>query len=323
MRTDRDGRGMVNILVADKLMQSPRLYATFLLWLLSELFEELPEVGDLRQAQAGLLLRRGASAVQRRAQGADRQDRAGRAADPLQGRRRLFRDAESDRRARQGARPTRQPRPACAARVHPARPEGGHGGGADVPPQSEARHRPGHHGTGQGRGAGVVSGREWRAGHGRARHDPAALGADRADHAQRSARRSSTTARSKANTTRRSIPKSAYEMLQKRVAGAAATTGGRRRGSSRANRRYRRDDFRHQCSSWEDVDRSGHRAKRDAFASPTRWSAGWLPISANRSAVRLAVRSVAPSCAARSADCCDDRSFHSLLRRDLPVIFRK
>jgi hypothetical protein len=46
MRTDRDGRGTVNILVADKLMQSPRLYATFLLWMLSELFEELPEAGD-------------------------------------------------------------------------------------------------------------------------------------------------------------------------------------------------------------------------------------------------------------------------------------
>jgi len=46
MRTGRDGRGMVNILVADKLMQSPRLYATFLLWMLSELFEQLPEVGD-------------------------------------------------------------------------------------------------------------------------------------------------------------------------------------------------------------------------------------------------------------------------------------
>jgi DNA helicase HerA-like ATPase len=46
MRNDRDGRGMVNILVADRLMQSPRLYATFLLWMLSELFEQLPEVGD-------------------------------------------------------------------------------------------------------------------------------------------------------------------------------------------------------------------------------------------------------------------------------------
>jgi len=46
MRTDRDGRGMVNILVADRLLQSPRLYATFLLWMLSELFEQLPELGD-------------------------------------------------------------------------------------------------------------------------------------------------------------------------------------------------------------------------------------------------------------------------------------
>ena len=49
MKTDRDGRGMVNILVADRLMQSPRLYSTFLLWMLSELFEELPEVGDLQK----------------------------------------------------------------------------------------------------------------------------------------------------------------------------------------------------------------------------------------------------------------------------------
>ena len=46
MQTDENGRGMVNILAADRLMQSPKLYATFLLWLLSELFEELPEVGD-------------------------------------------------------------------------------------------------------------------------------------------------------------------------------------------------------------------------------------------------------------------------------------
>lgn len=47
MRTDTSGRGIVNILSADKLMMNPKLYSTFLLWLLSELFEELPEVGDL------------------------------------------------------------------------------------------------------------------------------------------------------------------------------------------------------------------------------------------------------------------------------------
>ncbi len=49
MRTDRDGRGVVNVLAADKLMARPRLYAAFLLWLLSELFETLPEVGDLEK----------------------------------------------------------------------------------------------------------------------------------------------------------------------------------------------------------------------------------------------------------------------------------
>ena len=47
MRTDTDGRGRINILAADQLMTNPRLYATLLLWLLSELFEELQEVGDL------------------------------------------------------------------------------------------------------------------------------------------------------------------------------------------------------------------------------------------------------------------------------------
>ncbi|ODN71855.1 helicase HerA-like C-terminal domain-containing protein [Methylobrevis pamukkalensis] len=46
MRTTRDGRGVVSVLAADKLINNPRLYATFLLWLLSELFEVLPEVGD-------------------------------------------------------------------------------------------------------------------------------------------------------------------------------------------------------------------------------------------------------------------------------------
>ena len=45
-RVDLSGRGVINVLAADKLVQKPRLYATFLLWLLSELFEELPEVGD-------------------------------------------------------------------------------------------------------------------------------------------------------------------------------------------------------------------------------------------------------------------------------------
>lgn len=46
LQTADEGQGVINILAADKLMQTPKLYATFLLWLLSELFEELPEIGD-------------------------------------------------------------------------------------------------------------------------------------------------------------------------------------------------------------------------------------------------------------------------------------
>jgi uncharacterized protein len=46
MRTDQSGSGTINVLAADRLIMTPKLYATFLLWLLSELFEELPEVGD-------------------------------------------------------------------------------------------------------------------------------------------------------------------------------------------------------------------------------------------------------------------------------------
>ncbi len=49
MQTDPAGRGIVNILAAERLMQSPKVYATFLLWLLAELFEELPEVGEVEK----------------------------------------------------------------------------------------------------------------------------------------------------------------------------------------------------------------------------------------------------------------------------------
>ncbi|WP_369521669.1 helicase HerA-like domain-containing protein, partial [Escherichia coli] len=47
MRVNHDGRGVIGILAADQLVLKPKLYSTFLLWLLSELFEQLPEVGDL------------------------------------------------------------------------------------------------------------------------------------------------------------------------------------------------------------------------------------------------------------------------------------
>ena len=49
MRTDAQGHGIINILAADKLMQAPRLYSVFLLWMLADLYEKLPEVGDVEQ----------------------------------------------------------------------------------------------------------------------------------------------------------------------------------------------------------------------------------------------------------------------------------
>lgn len=49
LKTDNRGKGIINILAADKLMNSPRIYTTFLLWLLADLFENLPEVGDLEK----------------------------------------------------------------------------------------------------------------------------------------------------------------------------------------------------------------------------------------------------------------------------------
>jgi DNA helicase HerA-like ATPase len=62
MQTDR-GRGVVHILAADQLLQAPKLYATFLLWMLAELFEQLPEVGDPDQPRLVFFLRRSASIV--------------------------------------------------------------------------------------------------------------------------------------------------------------------------------------------------------------------------------------------------------------------
>ena len=57
IQTDGSGRGMINILAADRLMNSPKLYSSFLLWILSELFEHLPEIGDPEKAEAGIFLR--------------------------------------------------------------------------------------------------------------------------------------------------------------------------------------------------------------------------------------------------------------------------
>ena len=116
-------------------MNTPRLYATFLLWLLSRAVRQAARGRRSRQAQAGVPVRRGAPAVQRRAHGRARPDRARDAPDPLQGRRRLLRHAEPGRRARPHLGAARQPHPARAAGLHA---QGAEGRSAP-PPRPSAR----------------------------------------------------------------------------------------------------------------------------------------------------------------------------------------
>lgn len=63
LQTDARGRGHINILHSEQLVQSPKVYATFLLWMLSELFEQLPEAGDVEKPKLVFFFDRGASVV--------------------------------------------------------------------------------------------------------------------------------------------------------------------------------------------------------------------------------------------------------------------
>jgi hypothetical protein len=121
LRVAPDGRGIVSMLELPAVQDRPQLFSTFLMWLLADLFHDLPEVGRPRQAEAGLLLRRGAPALQRREQGLPRRHPADRSAHPLQGRRRLLRHPVAQGRAHRCPRPARQPGAARPAGVHPGR----------------------------------------------------------------------------------------------------------------------------------------------------------------------------------------------------------
>ena len=137
MRTTRDGRGYVNILAADKLMGSPQLYATFLLWLLSRSSRTCRRSGT-RKAEARLLLRRGASPLHRCTARARPENRAGGALEPLQGRRRLFRHPESARCSETVLAQFGNKIQHALQRLHPTRPEGGEGGRHHLPRQNPA-----------------------------------------------------------------------------------------------------------------------------------------------------------------------------------------
>ena len=154
MRTTPDGRGAINVLAADRLMMNPRLYATFLLWLLSELFEELPEVGDPDKPrlvfffdEAHLLFDDAPKILVDRVEQVVRLIRS-------KGVGVYFVTQNPARHPRDRAGPARQPRPACAARLYAARAEGGEDGGRHVPAQSAISTAP-------RRSPGSASARRW------------------------------------------------------------------------------------------------------------------------------------------------------------------
>ena len=187
-------------------MENPRLYATFLLWLLSELFEELPEVGDPEKPklvfffdEAHLLFTDAPKALLDKIEQVVRLVRSKGVGvyfvtqNPLDVPDKVL--AQLGNRVQHALRAftPRDQKAVQTAAEH-------------VPSQSEARHRARDHGARQGRGAGVVPGRQRHALDGAARHDPSAVGAHGSDHAGRAQRADRRKVRSRANTTPRSIP---------------------------------------------------------------------------------------------------------------------
>jgi multidrug transporter EmrE-like cation transporter len=184
MQTDENGRGVINILAADKLLNAPRLYSTFLLWLLAELFEQLLEAGDLDKPklvfffdEAHLLFNEAPPALLEKIEQVVRLIRSkgvgvyfvtqnpldvpetvlGQLGNRVQHALRAF-TPRDQKAVKTAAKPCAQP---------------------------EDRHRGGHHRTGRGRGAGLLPRREGPARHRRARLHPAAGLADRATAARR------------------------------------------------------------------------------------------------------------------------------------------
>ena len=130
----------MSLLELPNLQDRPALFSTFLMWLLADLFHDLPEVGDVDKPklvfffdEAHLLFADASKAFLDR-------DRADRAADPVQGRRHLLRHADAEGRTRRRARPAGLAGAAPAAGAHAERREGAEADGGDLP---EVALRPG------------------------------------------------------------------------------------------------------------------------------------------------------------------------------------
>ena len=121
VRTDSAGRGMINILAADRLMQSPRVYTTFLLWLLSELFERFPEAGDLQKPKLVFFFDEAHLLFADTPKVLEEKIVAGGQADQIKRDRYLLCDAESAGSSGSGSRAAGEPGPPCTPRFYAKR----------------------------------------------------------------------------------------------------------------------------------------------------------------------------------------------------------
>ena len=114
LRVDPDGRGVVTLLELPNLQDRPAVFSTFMMWLLADLFHDLPEVGDAEKPKLVFFFDEAHLLFEDAVEGVPRRDRADRPADPVEGRRGVLRDAEPD-----GC-PRRRPRPSGLAGSAPA-----------------------------------------------------------------------------------------------------------------------------------------------------------------------------------------------------------
>ena len=158
MQTDSSGRGVINILTADKLINAPKLYATFLaLAVIRVIRATCRRWATRRSPNWCFSSTRRILLFQRCARCLAGEDRAGDPPDSFKRRWRLLRNAESARRSRCRAWPIRQSRAACAARLYAARSKSREGGGDRRFGRIKTSMWKRNHGTGRRRGAGVVS----------------------------------------------------------------------------------------------------------------------------------------------------------------------
>ena len=131
-----DGKGIVTLLELADQSGNPRLFSTFLMWLLAELFEDLPEAGDLDKPKLVFFFDEAHLLFTDAQQGVPGADRADGQADPVQGHRRVLLHPAAHRHPERRAQPARRPRAARPARVHPGGP-----GGAGQDRQDLPEHR--------------------------------------------------------------------------------------------------------------------------------------------------------------------------------------